>query len=514
LAWYASFRLGLAALLLLSALPPFAGSLPGAPPSPLALMVTLAYAILALAGLLVTHLRWLDKAQLAQTGLYVDIIAFTLLLHASGGVNSGFGLLLAIAVAAGSLLMEGRLSLLFAAFATLGVMAEQTYAQLYAGGEPGGFTRAGLLGLTYFTVAVLAHVLYRRIRESEHLAASRQVDIADLSKLNELIIQRMATGVLVLDERQRVRLMNNAAAHLLGATPDAGQPALEEITPALSAWVAEQRSRRPKTTATDSVTVRERDLEPSYLALGDRASSPGLVFLRDKRAVVQEAQQIKLASLGRLTASIAHNIRNPLSAVKHAGQLLAESPRVGEGDLRLLAIIARNTGRIDEIVESVLQLSKRDQAAPQALDLGPWLREFAADLRESRRLVAERIATEIAADTPRVEVDPRHLHQILANLCDNAIQHAGTPERPAKLRLRAGRRATDGVTFVEVCDDGPVIDQETAREMFNPFFTTSVTGTGLGLYIALELSEANGIELGHFPGQHGGNCFLLAFPLS
>ena len=511
--WFALNRLSLAAGLILVYLSPFADTWNSTAPSPLIVTVSLAYLPLVLIGLILTRLRLVDKIKLAQTGVFIDIVAFTLLMHASGGIESGFGLVLAITVAAGALLMEGKLSLLFAALASFGVMAEHTYMQLYVADATGSFTRAGLLGATYFTVAILAHVLYRRIRDTERLAASRQVDIADLSKLNEFIIQRMEIGVLVVDERRRVRLMNKAAAQLLGVSVDTDHPSLHKIAPSLCDWIEERLalSERRTTISTDTLTVKEQEIEPSFLLLGDRPASAVLIFLRDKGALIQEAQQIKLASLGRLTASIAHNIRNPLSAVNHAGQLLAESPALQEEDQQLIRIIARNTGRIDEIVESVLQLSRRNRAESQLINLASWIEDFASEAVESQSMLAEHLIVAIAADMPEVEVevDPRHLRQVLSNLCDNAVRHAGTPQRSANLELRTGLTTDREHAFIEVSDDGPSIDPDTAKEMFSPFFTTSVSGSGLGLYIALELCETNGIDLKYLPLGTTGNCFRL-----
>lgn len=478
--------------------------------------IVCAYVVLALLGLALARWRLADKATLIQTGVFIDILAFTLLMLFSGGVNSSFGLPMAIAVAAGALLMEGRLSLLFAAFATTGVMAVQINSQLAGLGQKGGFTQAGLLGTTYFMVAILAHVLYRRIQAAERLAASRQVDIDDLSKLNAFIIQRMSTGVLVLDESRQVRLGNQASATLLGIQDPRGQP-LARVSPELAAWLATTLDHPAPAMAPDqppgpTVRVGERDIEASHLWLGHDPQGAILLFLRDKRALLQEAQQIKLAALGRLTASIAHNIRNPLSAIKHASQLLAESPDLGEEDQHLLSIIARNSGRIDGIVESVLQLSRGHAPEFQNLDLGLWLGELHADLLESRQFPSERFRLDIAADTPPARVNAGHLHQILANLCDNAIKHAGTLDQPPHLCLSSGRLPATAGAFIEIRDDGKPIDPEIAREMFTPFFTTSASGTGLGLYIALELAAINGITLEYQAIPGGGNSFHLSLP--
>ncbi len=478
--------------------------------------IVCAYVGLALLGLALTRWRLANKAALIQTGVFIDILAFTLLMLFQGGVNSSFGLPMAIAVAAGALFMEGRLSLLFAAFATTGVMAVQINTQLAGLGQKGGFTQAGLLGATYFMVAILAHVLYRRIQAVERLAASRQVDIDDLSKLNAFIIQRMSTGVLVLDESRQVRLGNQASATLLGIQDPRGQP-LARVSPELAAWLATTLDHPAPAMTPDqppgpTVRVGERDIEASHLWLGHNPQGAILLFLRDKRALLQEAQQIKLAALGRLTATIAHNIRNPLSAIKHASQLLAESADLGEEDQHLLSIITRNSGRIDGIVESVLQLSRGHSPEFQNLDLCHWLKEFHEDVLESRQLPSERFRLDVAADTPLARVNAGHLHQILANLCDNAIKHAGTLDQPPHLCLSSGRLQATAGAFIEIRDDGNPIDPEIAREMFTPFFTTSASGTGLGLYIALELAAINVITLEYQAIPGAGNSFHLSLP--
>jgi two-component system sensor histidine kinase PilS (NtrC family) len=507
LTWFALFHLCLALGLNLAQLPPFGALWRSTPADSLAGWVCIAYLFLVLVGLLLTRLRRPTKEDQIQSAVFVDVVAFTLLMQASGGVASGFGLLLAIAVAAGALLMEGRLALLFAAFATLGVMAQETYTQLYVRSAPESFTRAGLLGVTYFTVAILAHVLYRRIQETEQVAAQRKVDIADLSKLNAFIIQSMGTGVVVVDGERNLRVINGAARELLGcAAADDDRP-LGEIAPELAAWL--RRHAADSARREDTLRINDRSIALELHLLGEHRTSGALVFLRDRQQLMRKAQELKLASLGRLTAGIAHNIRNPLSAVRHAGELLAESPSLADEDRHLTRIIHRNTARIDETVESVLQLSRRHQAKAEHIDLGAWTQELCAELRETRGLPAERVALEIEADPPTVVADSRHLRQILWNLCDNALIHAGTPERPAHLRLRVGTDPATGRPFLDVCDDGRGIDTETAAEIFTPFFTTSISGTGLGLFIARELSEANGIDLDHVAPPEGGSCFRL-----
>ena len=610
LGWFGFYRLTLAlALCLVLFIPALEALVTGFERTPATVSLVIAYLALVLLGLALTQTRRADKAALVHTGVFLDLLVFSLLMHQGGGINSSFGLPMGIAVAAGALLMEGRLSLLFAAFATTGIMAVQIHAQLSGQGPRDGFTQAGLLGATYFMVAILAHVLYRRLQAAERLAASRQVDIDDLHKLNAFIIQRMGTGVLVVDEERRIRLMNTAASELLGTRPGQSQ-SLARVAPELAAWLARQAARghasdrdmpaaggdlnawiagspmagteetprvraeetgtpgstptpTPATTITPispalasvsapaapalatgarqpepsldaTLRVGERDLAIGYLGLGREDQGAALLFLRDQRALLQEAQEIKLAALGRLTASIAHNIRNPLSAVNHASQLLAESPDLSEEDRHLLTIIVRNSGRIDGIIESVLQLSRGQPPQRQTLDLPSWLEELHAELSETRQLTAERFRLDVAGETPPVQVNAGHLHQIITNLCDNALKYATKGDQPPQLTLSAGPLAgsvagpaagTSPPTpmsptspssppgaFIEVSDDGVPIDPEVAREMFTPFYTTSVSGTGLGLYIALRLAAINGLSLEYRLTPAGGNGFRLLLP--
>lgn len=505
--WFGFYRLALAlGLCLFLFVPRLEALVGGLEQNPATIGIVFAYLALVLLSLAFIRVRRGDKATLVHTGVFIDLLVFSLLMHLGNGVNSHFGLPMAIAVAAGALLMAGRLSLLFAAFATTGVMAVQIHAHLSGLGSRDGLTQAGLLGATFVMVAILAHVLYRRIQAAECLAASRQVDIDDLNKLNAFIIQRMDIGVLVVDEDRRVRLINAAASALLGGQ-DIQQRLLAQSTPELAAWI-----QQPSPDAIPR--VGDRELAVTHLALGRDGQGTMLLFLRDQRALLQEAQQIKLAGLGRLTASIAHNIRNPLSAVNHASQLLAESPDLGADERHLLAIIARNGDRIDGIIESVLQLSRGQPPELHPLDLRVWLRQLHAELSESRWLPAERFHLALAADTPPALANEGHLRQIIANLCDNAIKYAGQGDQPPTLSLSAGPSGGTSPpgAFIDVCDDGTPIDPEVARGMFAPFFSTSASGTGLGLYIALELAAMNGIGLDYRVTEAGGNGFRLTLP--
>ena len=478
--------------------------------TPLAWNVLVIYALLVLLSGLSLSLRRPSRLSQVQLAIFLDILAYTALMHTAGGVTSGLGMLLAVAVAAGALMLEGRLSLLFAALASLAVISEQLYSALLSSSRSISFTQAGLLGLLFFTVALLAHVLYRRVRFAEALAARRQVDLDDLSQLNEFIIQNMGTGILVADSSRRLRLINAAALHLLGMRSAKPGAAITELARELGHWLdAELHATNPRD---GRVLIGQREVRATLKRLGQAGATGVVIYLRDGREADYEAQQIKLASLGTLTASIAHNIRNPLSAISHASQLLGEAPALSAEDQHLLAIIQRNSARIEETVRSVLQLSRSNQIEPQRLDLTAWALAFAEEFREQHGLDITQLQVISAAHLLEIETDPRHLHQIVANLCENALIHGHPPDRAACIRLRLGRRRrTPSGIYLEVQDNGPGIDPQIIGDIFNPFFTTQTQGTGLGLYIARELAESNGLRLVYTSARPQGSRFVLTF---
>lgn len=422
----------------------------------------------------------------------VDILAIVLLMHASGGLESSLGILLILAVAAGSLLLPGRLAYFFAAVATLAILGEIGLAMLQESDVSGtDLTRAGLLGAALFTTAVIAHVLALRIRESEALAMRRGVDLANLARLNEHVVQRLQSGVLVVDEQERVHLVNDTAGLMLQSPHTRAGEYLEQICPQLARQLRRWRSEPGYVPETLLPPAAQASLQPRFTALGRSRGSATLIFLDDTAALAQQAQQMKLAALGRLTASIAHEIRNPLGAISHAGQLLAESPHLDAGERRLTEIIADHSQRVNAIVENVLQLSRRGQSNPRDIELEDWAHDFVDDLARCGRLPADRVDIRCNHNDLRVSFDPGQLHQIVWNLAHNAIQHGG-----GRLELRIGLTEAR-LPCLEVLDEGPGIPDEVENQMFEPFFTTSATGTGLGLYLSRELCELNDARLSY-----------------
>lgn len=506
-----AYRFSLLGILLLSFLvKPEGSEIFGRQPTFVAVGL-LAYLVVLGASLSLLRRRSPSFESQIQIAVVGDILVLSFLMYASGGVSSGFGLLIAISVTMGSLLSIGSLSLMFAAAASLAVLAEEILRDFLHPASETAYTQTGLLGVTYFSVALLSLALLRKIRETEHLAAQRGIDLANLANLNEHVIQQMQTGVLVVDGAGDVRLTNQAVSKLLGDQALRPGMSLEQIVPdlaqALRDWWSEH-SEAP-------IVVRPfpgcAETRVSVQPLGRDPRSGLLVFLEDNAQIEERAQEIKLASLGRLSAGIAHEIRNPLGAISHAGQLLEEADDAPEIRAKLLGIIRRNVTRLNDAVESVLQLSRRDQAAASEITFERWLPELVEDMRHHRDVDTSTLRLELEPGLPDVHVDPRHLRQILSILCDNALKHGHHPKGRATILIRGYRDLRRTSACIEVIDNGPGIPQDVAPYIFDPFFTTSGGGTGLGLYLARELSEANRIRLSYVPAANGGACFRLTF---
>ena len=473
------------------------------------------YLVFAAVSWLAIRQRWVPALPLAIAQIVVDIAAVVTLMHASGGIGSGLGGLLIVFVGAGSLVLSHQLPALFAALATLAILGEQLFSQMAGATETGNYPAAGVLGAIILAISLAAKPLARRIQVSEELARQRGVDLANLSELNEYIVQHLRESIVVLDANDQVRLMNASAAQLLGASDAPHGRQLAEVAKSLADYISTWRSDMALKShfeftmiAADNSARITAHLAP--LGKGDVRSGPMLVFLEDASLMNARVQQSKLASLGRLSASIAHEIRNPVGAMSHAGQLLAESAALTEDDLRLTEIIRTHADRVSHIVENVLQLSRRESSRPEQFLLRPWLEDFADEFSRTVELQEGELTVGEAPQGLEVRMDPSHLHQILWNLCDNAVKYA-SETGGILVWLKAGRMLRTGRPYLEVLDQGHGVDPAIADKIFEPFFTARKGGTGLGLYISRELCELNRATLVHQARDGGGSIFRIVF---
>ena len=437
-----------------------------------------------------------------------DILFIVLLMHASGGIGSGLGLLLLASLAAVGLISRGRLTLFFAALATLAVLAEHTYQVVFLQGLTAQFAQAGLLCIGFFATGWLAHSLAKRAVAIEAIAAQREVDLANMAQVNQLVIQDMQDGVLVVDEHGAIRQINGRAEAILGPLRRSPRELLlHEYAPTLAARL-EQWRRDPKADFEPLRTVlTHKPTAARFVPVGISRNVGVVIFLEDLSRVQQQAQQLKLASLGRLTANIAHEIRNPLSAINHATELLLEESGFRtQSNARMLQIIHDNSQRLDRMVQDVLKLNRRDQATREHFKLGDYLRTFVSEFSEIEKIAGDLILIDIQT-SPTVGFDRSHLNQVMWNLCRNALRYCRKHPGSILLRVRPGPR--QGTIQLSVIDDGPGVPEALRGHLFEPFFTTASSGTGLGLYIAREICEANSATLEYVDRPVGTEFTLI-----
>ena len=447
-----------------------------------------------------------------QVQLVADIAAVMLFMHASGGPTSGLGGLLFVFIVANSVLLPWRTSIAFAAFAALLILGDQTYMILYGPATPNGYIQSGLIGVILFIAAISGSYLGRRLRESEALAVQRGVDLQNLAQLNDYIIRRIRTGVVVVDEKDRVHLINEAA--LADFDKHRGNNLkLNELSPRLRQELDAWRKGDYRQSASFN-TEGGKPLTPHFTRLAPGDNTGTLIFLEDISEVSEQIRQMKLAALGRLTGSIAHEIRNPLAAISHANQLLAESSRLRGEDRRLTEIISEHARRMERMVETILQLSRREVARAEELEIGRWLKDFVAEFRDRQGLNGQALAVRLdTQDDVRVRVDPAHLYQIAWNLSENALRY-GQPadgDSVPLIEYRIGELAAPGAIELAVLDRGTGVPEDIAEHIFEPFYTSNPRGTGLGLFIARELCECNRARLTYEQRAEGGSCFRILF---
>lgn len=446
------------------------------------------------------HTRW-PRFELQLSGqVLADIVLITVLMYASGGVASGLGLLLLITLAASSLVAQGRLAMFHAAIATIAVLLEQSY-WAWQSDTSAEYFQAALLSVSFFAVAGLAQYLAKRLTATEELARQRSVDLVNLDQINQLVIQDMQDGVLVVDGSGHVRQINAQTERILGPLPGPrGAVSLREYAPDVARNLGEWR----ETGNIDLLPLRASETRPfraRFIPVRGDKRLGAVIFLEDMSRIQTQAQQLKLAALGRLTANIAHEIRNPLSAIGHATQLLQEDRGRDATDKRLLEIIRDNTFRLDRMVQDILQLNRKDRGNPEPLLLANYLAGFADEFCQVEKIPRGTITIETEPELS-LFFDRYHLHQVLWNLCRNAWRHGS--QQAGSIRLIASRGIAEGVVQLDVIDDGPGVAPVDQPHLFEPFFTTESTGTGLGLYIARQLCEANQASLDYVEVAPGG----------
>lgn len=466
--------------------------------------VSLAFLILSLIWVLAAKIERRGFVRQVSIQIYSDTILIILLMHACGGISSGLGMLLIISMAVTSLLGKQSLALIFASLASIGLLAEYIYSIINISEYTGNSTQVGILGATLFATAIVTHKLTLRLRSSELLVQQRERDVAQLSALNQEIIENLQAGVIVLSNSGLVRHINNTARQMLNIAPESSLSLINDhpkLLKTLERW--HESSGRdspflPSETGLDNLQISFRHLQ-------GKAQENTLIFLNDVSLIKNSMQQAKLASLGHLTASIAHEIRNPLGAISHAAQLLAENTELPKAEQRMTEIIHQHAGRINHIIEDILKISRGTPTTTETIDLKLWIPEFIESFCLSGESDLDCFNLNICVERAIISFDSGHLSQIMTNLCNNARIH-GDSKKPIHIEVYTDQLEA---LNIEIADEGPGIDQQSLDKIFEPFYTTSHQGSGLGLYIVDQLCELNNATILARQNSYDGTSFCI-----
>ena len=509
---YVAYRSLLAVVLLIMLISPNTRQLVGGVNPSLYLAVAIAYLATAVVLMGSLSATWHHNHRYLFLVFLVDIVAFTLLSDASGGMVSGLPILLVITIAASAVMLSNRtLATLVAAVAVLATLLDTARLVVADEVDINAFFPAGLLGLLLFSVSLMVQAIAGRLGRAEELAQARASDLYNLQRLNEQIVQHMQTGILLVNSDGQVRVMNKAASALL--VPD--RPIAMDQGRQLAEYsdeLAYQYEHWRDTGLLRAQPFSVQEGTPQVIA-HFRELSPGngeaLVFVEDYTPVTQYAQALKLTSLGRLTASIAHEIRNPLGAISHAAQLLEESENLDEGDRRMAEIIQEHSLRVNQIVESVMQISRREPPRPEYLMLAEWLDSFVEDYLSTLNRRAD-ISVDCSYRDLLVEFDAENLRRVLSNLLDNALRHSKLATGKETAHIVVTLDFGSSQCLIDVIDQGEGVPPEDRSKLFEPFFTTVESGSGMGLYLCQELCEINNATLSYLTTPEGESCFRVA----
>lgn len=465
------------------------------------------YAFLSLLFAFLIHYDWPGYIIQCRLQILVDIIITILLFHASSGRGSGIEILFFITVSASGILLGGRAALITASTATILLILEHFYEILTNQRPPGGFTALGFIGSGLFITAFIIYYLTLLLRKTEIEIAEKNITLQKMGHINQLIVEQLESGIIVVDQSSQVILFNNSARELLTAPDSLNIPLpLDSLLNKISlddAYFSKiSHEKESKIELPSGKTILTR-----YRPLGDKAENGYLILFDDYSQIEKEKRNEKFIAMGRLSASIAHEIRNPLGAICHAGQLLAESPGIYKENIRLVEIIEGQSRRIDQIIKTVLGLGQQNEQKLQKIPVHDWLDRIINDFTRETRLTEDSIL--LSGDrVTSAYGDPAQLRQVIQNLLTNSLRYADTSKSPIVMIDISENASGEGCT-IKLSDNGPGIDRSIQDKVFEPFFTTSSTGNGLGLFIARKICLSNGASLEYIHIESGNGYFLL-----
>jgi len=475
--------------------------------------LAVAYLLIAIISNLTSYFEWPDLTTQGVGYVLIDILILFGIIYSSGGVGAGIGVLLVIPVLIPYICSPGYVSILLAALTGIGLIAMEVWLGMQKDMVIStSLSHSGILALFIMLASWLGDRWIQKASQMAKLANRRGIDLANMSQLNQSILDRLESGILVIENSGSIRHMNAAGWSLLGSPGNWRSKPLKVFAPELDEhyqhWLD---TICPRTASFDLRHQQATELRARFTQLGRHNKQTTMINLEDTSEQREKVQGVKLASLGQLTASIAHEIRNPLGAISHAAQLMTESQNLDKADTRLLQIIQSNAKRMNLTIESVLNLSRKKTPNRERLPLKGWLYSFLRDFVLQHNLKEKQISLFIEPADLMIEFDPAHLHQIMWNLCRNAVKYAHDTPQKLQLDIQGGMPSHSRDVFINVIDNGRGIPEQSRQRLFEPFFTTSTKGTGLGLFMSRELCLSNGATLEYIGLPTDGSCFRIVF---
>ncbi len=465
--------------------------------------ISLVYILIAVVFILLWFFREPDFFKQLFWQLVFDILFINLFIFATGKSGDEISMLLIIPITISAYLMPQIYAFFFAAFASLTL---SVFTFVYYGNSPNvldSYFEHGILGAVLFSAALVFSRIAMWTHKNELKAEQQRIDLKNLEEINNKIINRLNAGIVIVDQKLQIKHINQSAIDYLnlGTSPlrknlyySAGKLAI-----ALKSWQNHPYNQ--------PFIFQQGEESPKLRATMEPFGNNWIMVVLEKLSVInEELQQLKLSSLGRLTASIAHEIRNPLSAIKQATQLLEEQ-QAERGEQKLIHIIENNVQRMNAIVDKIMQLSKKQHFHPETIKLNEFLQLFVYEFCMVEGFNQENITITMDQDNLEIYFDATHLNQILWNLFNNSIKHSQQSKSSLKINIKATSISANRIE-IRYCDNGVTIAAEQVESLFEPFYTSSSTGTGLGLYICKELCNLNQAEMIYVPATKG-NCFKM-----
>ncbi len=473
------------------------------------------YTIIVILQNIMGYAQWPRFSRQVFSYAITDILMLLIIIYATNGVNYGIGILLVLPIIIPNILQPSQFSMLLAALSVISLMSLELHFQSNGETDINELSHTGVLSLFIMVSSAIAANWASKTQETAILAKQRGEDLVQLSQLNQTVLNELQLGVIVLYGTEGITHLNKAAIDILGKPKKWYKQALETFSPELEQSYQDWcKNHQPRIMSYDVNHQNTTALRAQFIQIGSKKSAKTLIYLKDTYEEREQLQTMKLVSLGQLTASIAHEIRNPLSSISHAAQLLSESMTLNKTDERLAEIIHSNSHRTNAIIESILNVSRRKNPTRSTIVLKNWLQRFFDDFLEQSQLKANQLSLFIEPADLKVAFDPEQLHQIMSNLSRNAVKYAKEDSAKLSILIQVGIPDYTRNIVLNIIDNGLGISKEQQQRLFEPFYTTSTKdqgGTGLGLFVSRELSQANGATLEYIDLPSGGTCFRLSF---